>query len=147
MVFIFSWNEFFFSLILTTNNAKTFPVLVREGSRLSQIRFRRGHALLEVEVDDLLVVGGRDDDGAEVGGVLVEGPADVGVAALGRQVEVPPGVLQGGRVDVDRGHHLDAALLHARREELLAPGGPEPARAHLDHLVAHAALQPRDQPC
>ncbi|HEY2138171.1 MAG TPA: 2'-deoxycytidine 5'-triphosphate deaminase [Xanthobacteraceae bacterium] len=26
---------------------RTFPVLVREGSRLSQIRFRRGHALLE----------------------------------------------------------------------------------------------------
>jgi dCTP deaminase len=28
---------------------RTFPVLVREGSRLSQIRFRRGHALLEAE--------------------------------------------------------------------------------------------------
>src|SRR5262249_42792899 len=26
---------------------KTFPVLVREGSRLSQIRFRHGHALLD----------------------------------------------------------------------------------------------------
>ena len=26
---------------------RTFPVLVREGSRLSQIRFRRGHALLD----------------------------------------------------------------------------------------------------
>ena len=26
---------------------KTFPVLVREGSRLSQIRFRRGHAILD----------------------------------------------------------------------------------------------------
>ena len=25
----------------------TFPVLVREGSRLSQIRFRRGHAMLD----------------------------------------------------------------------------------------------------
>src|SRR5258708_24301813 len=25
---------------------RTFPVLVREGSRLSQIRFRRGHAML-----------------------------------------------------------------------------------------------------
>jgi dCTP deaminase len=29
---------------------RTFPVLVREGSRLSQIRFRRGHALLDAEV-------------------------------------------------------------------------------------------------
>src|SRR5437868_1080875 len=28
---------------------KTFPVLVREGSRLSQIRFRRGHALLDAD--------------------------------------------------------------------------------------------------
>ena len=28
---------------------RTFPVLVREGSRLSQIRFRRGHALLSAE--------------------------------------------------------------------------------------------------
>ena len=28
---------------------RTFPVLVREGSRLSQIRFRRGHALLNAE--------------------------------------------------------------------------------------------------
>jgi dCTP deaminase len=28
---------------------RTFPVLVREGSRLSQIRFRRGNALLDGE--------------------------------------------------------------------------------------------------
>ena len=28
---------------------KTFPVLVREGSRLSQIRFRRGHAQLDAD--------------------------------------------------------------------------------------------------
>ena len=28
---------------------RTFPVLVREGSRLSQIRFRRGHALLDAD--------------------------------------------------------------------------------------------------
>src|SRR5256885_11251709 len=28
---------------------KTFPVLVREGSRLSQLRLRRGHAALDVE--------------------------------------------------------------------------------------------------
>jgi dCTP deaminase len=28
---------------------RTFPVLVREGSRLSQIRFRRGHAMLDPE--------------------------------------------------------------------------------------------------
>jgi dCTP deaminase len=28
---------------------RTFPILVREGSRLSQIRFRRGHALLDAD--------------------------------------------------------------------------------------------------
>ena len=28
---------------------RTFPVLVREGSRLSQIRFRRGNALLDAK--------------------------------------------------------------------------------------------------
>ena len=28
---------------------RTFPVLVREGSRLSQIRFRHGHALLDAD--------------------------------------------------------------------------------------------------
>jgi dCTP deaminase len=28
---------------------RTFPVLVREGSRLSQIRFRRGHAMLDAD--------------------------------------------------------------------------------------------------
>ena len=48
---------------------KTFPVLVREGSRLSQIRFRHGHALLdaaalrELHARERLV----DDDDADVG--------------------------------------------------------------------------------
>jgi dCTP deaminase len=50
---------------------RTFPVLVREGSRLSQIRFRRGHALLDaralaalharerlVDVEDVELAGG-----------------------------------------------------------------------------------------
>ena len=34
---------------LCRDQPATFPVLVREGSRLSQIRFRRGHALLDAE--------------------------------------------------------------------------------------------------
>ena len=48
---------------------KTFPVLVREGSRLSQIRFRHGHALLdaaalrELHARERLV----DDDDVDVG--------------------------------------------------------------------------------
>jgi len=33
--------------LYTEISPRTFPVLVREGSRLSQIRFRRGHALLD----------------------------------------------------------------------------------------------------
>src|ERR687892_2343661 len=47
---------------------KTFPVLVREGSRLSQIRFRRGNALLDAETLRALHGCERlvDDDDADV---------------------------------------------------------------------------------
>jgi dCTP deaminase len=47
---------------------KTFPVLVREGSRLSQIRFRHGHALLDGEALRELHARERlvDDDEADV---------------------------------------------------------------------------------
>src|ERR1700704_329616 len=47
---------------------KTFPVLVREGSRLSQIRFRRGKALLEPEALRVLHARERlvDDDDVDV---------------------------------------------------------------------------------
>ncbi len=47
---------------------KTFPVLVREGSRLSQIRFRNGDTaindedLTEVHIQHTLVSGGKDED-------------------------------------------------------------------------------------
>src|SRR6188472_4735618 len=48
---------------------KTFPVLVREGSRLSQIRFRRGHA--QLDADSLRALHDRerltDDADADVG--------------------------------------------------------------------------------
>ena len=48
---------------------KTFPVLVREGSRLSQIRFRRGQALLGAEALHALHARERltDDADADVG--------------------------------------------------------------------------------
>jgi dCTP deaminase len=36
-------------LLYAEISPRTFPVLVREGSRLSQIRFRRGHALLQAD--------------------------------------------------------------------------------------------------
>jgi dCTP deaminase len=81
---------------------RTFPVLVREGSRLSQIRFRRGHALLGAEA--LRVLHGRerlvDADNADVSeGVAVS----VDLSGLG------PGGLVGyrakrhtGLIDVER---------------------------------------------
>src|SRR6185295_12217312 len=47
---------------------KTFPVLVREGSRLSQIRFRHGHAALDAKALRALHERERlvDDDEADV---------------------------------------------------------------------------------
>ena len=81
---------------------RTFPVLVREGSRLSQIRFRRGHALLAAQA--LRDLHGRerlvDSDKADVS----EGVA-VGVDLSG----LGPGGLVGyrakrhtGLIDVER---------------------------------------------
>src|SRR5213596_3453235 len=53
---------------------KTFPVLVREGSRLSQVRFRHGHAVLDAEA--LAAVHARErlvdaDDAEFAGGISV----------------------------------------------------------------------------
>src|SRR5712672_2308683 len=61
---------------------RTFPVLVREGSRLSQIRFRRGHALLDAQALTDLHARERlvDDDDADVSeGIAVS----VDLAGLG----------------------------------------------------------------
>ena len=81
---------------------RTFPVLVREGSRLSQIRFRRGHALLDAPALRALharerLVDGEDADVSE--GVAV----GVDLSGLG------PGGLVGyrakrhtGLIDVER---------------------------------------------
>ena len=54
---------------------KTFPVLVREGSRLSQIRFRRGQALLDPEALRALHAQERltDDAAADVGDGIAVG--------------------------------------------------------------------------
>ncbi len=81
---------------------RTFPVLVREGSRLSQIRFRRGHALLDA--DSLRKLHARerlvDADDADVSEGVAVG---VDLAGLG------PGGLVGyrakrhtGLIDVER---------------------------------------------
>jgi dCTP deaminase len=53
---------------------RTFPILVREGARLSQIRFRRGHAVLDVDALTALHASERlvDAEDAEfVGGIAV----------------------------------------------------------------------------
>src|SRR5262249_49472899 len=81
---------------------RTFPVLVREGSRLSQIRFRRGHALVDAMSLRDLHSRGRlvDADIADVGeGVAVS----IDLSGLG------PGGLVGyrakrhtGLIDVER---------------------------------------------
>ena len=88
---------------------KTFPVLVREGSRLSQIRFRRGHALLDA--DSLRELHERerltDDAEADVGEGIAVG---VDLSGLG------PGGLVGyrakrhtGLIDVERRDGYDLA--------------------------------------
>src|ERR1700759_4632991 len=61
---------------------KTFPVLVREGTRLSQIRFRRGHGLLDASALRALHDGERLTDDAEAD--VAEGIAvGVDLAGLG----------------------------------------------------------------
>src|ERR1043165_2054026 len=63
---------------------KTFPVLVREGSRLSQIRFRRGHATLDAAALRALHYKERLTDDAEAD--LTDGIAvGVDLAGLGPQ--------------------------------------------------------------
>jgi dCTP deaminase len=90
---------------------RTFPVLVREGSRLSQIRFRHGHAALAA--DDLRALHARerlvDSDDADVGegvpvsvdlsgaGVRLEGPAHTGNPVVGYRAKRHSAV-----IDVDR---------------------------------------------
>jgi len=79
---------------------RTFPVLVREGSRLSQIRFRRGHALLgaeslrELHARERLV----DSDDADVS----EGVA-IGVDLSGTLLSPPPHAGEGRGRGIERG--------------------------------------------
>ena len=66
---------------------KTFPILVREGSRLSQIRFRHGHALLDAHALGALHERERlvDADDADFEGGISVG---VDLAAGGRPFEL-----------------------------------------------------------
>jgi dCTP deaminase len=88
---------------------RTFPVLVREGARLSQIRFRRGDALLGADALRSLHARERlvDDDDADVGEGIAVG---VDLAGLG------PDNLVGyrakrhtGLIDVERRAGYDVA--------------------------------------
>jgi dCTP deaminase len=88
---------------------RTFPVLVREGSRLSQIRFRHGNALLDAEALRALHTGERlvDDDEADVGdGIAVS----VDLSGLG-----PDGLVgyrakrHTGLIDIERRAGYDVA--------------------------------------
>src|SRR5712692_7604190 len=100
---------------------RTFPVLVREGSRLSQIRFRRGHALLnaeqlsELHASESLV----DDEDADVSEGVSVGVDLAGFEGLiGYRAKRHTGL-----IDVDRRAGYDMAdfwePLAARRDENL----------------------------
>ena len=102
---------------------RTFPVLVREGSRLSQIRFRRGNALLDAETLRALHARERlvDDDEADVSeGIAVS----VDLSGLG-----PDGLVgyrakrHTGLIDVERRAGYDVAdfwePMHSRKDQSL----------------------------
>src|SRR5512144_2013863 len=98
---------------------RTFPVLVREGSRLSQIRFRHGHALLaapalrDLHRRERLV----DTDRADVGeGITVSIDLSGAGVRLEGSAHARDGAIVGYRakrhsavIDVDRrgGYHID----------------------------------------
>src|SRR4051794_14169436 len=102
---------------------KTFPVLVREGSRLSQLRLRRGHA--ELSADELATLHARErlvdaEDADFEGGISVSvdlaGPG--GGALIGYRAKRHTGV-----IDVERRAGYDYAEfwepMHGRRDGTL----------------------------
>lgn len=106
---------------------RTFPILVREGSRLSQIRFRRGHAALDAEA--LAALHGRErlvdaDQPEFAGGISVgvdlrgEGP----LALVGYRARRHTGL-----IDVERrggygvGEFWDPILARADETLILDP--------------------------
>ena len=102
---------------------KTFPILVREGSRLSQIRFRHGKSLLDAEALRDLHARERlvDDDDVDVSEGVAVG---VDLAGLG-----PDGIVgyrakrHTGVIDVERRARYDIGdfwePIKARRDETL----------------------------
>ncbi|HZE46538.1 MAG TPA: 2'-deoxycytidine 5'-triphosphate deaminase, partial [Xanthobacteraceae bacterium] len=100
---------------------RTFPVLVREGSRLSQIRFRRGHALLDAQALADLHARERlvDDQAADVRDGVSVGVDLAGFAGLvGYRAKRHTGL-----IDVDRRAGYDVGefweSMAARRDKNL----------------------------
>ena len=108
---------------------RTFPVLVREGSRLSQIRFRHGNGQLDADALRALHARERlvDDDDADVSeGIAVSvdlspfapSPASAGEGIIGYRAKRHTGL-----IDVERRARYDMAEfwepMHARRDESL----------------------------
>src|SRR6478672_5221987 len=102
---------------------KTFPVLVREGSRLSQLRLRRGHA--ELSSDELAALHARerlvDAEDADFEGGISVGVDLAGASAnslIGYRAKRHTGV-----IDVERRAGYDYAdfwePMHARRDGTL----------------------------
>ena len=100
---------------------KTFPVLVREGSRLSQLRLRRGHAALSAQELSALHARERlvDSEDADFeGGISVSVDLLGSGNAIGYRAKRHTGV-----IDVERRAGYDAAdfwePMHARRDGTL----------------------------
>jgi dCTP deaminase len=123
--------------LYTEISPRTFPVLVREGSRLSQIRFRHGNALLDAET--LRVLNTReqlvDDDDVDVSdgvpvSVDLSGFVRAGTGGEGAATGIGRGGLVGyrakrhtGVIDVDRRGGYDVAdfwePIRARKDQSL----------------------------
>jgi dCTP deaminase len=115
---------------------KTFPVLVREGSRLSQIRFRRGNALLDAETLRTLHARERlvDDDDVDVSEGVAVSVDLLGPYATPSMVDVKERVIgyrakrHTGVIDVERRGGYDVGEfwepIKARRDAtlILDPG-------------------------
>jgi dCTP deaminase len=108
---------------------RTFPILVRTGSRLSQMRFRRGHALLNAQALQALHARERlvDDDEADVSegiAVSVDLSATLPARANGNDPVVGfRAKHHTGLIDLDRraGYDVDEfwELIRARKDQSL----------------------------